>query len=102
MSWHPEVSREAEKVLLGQDRRQRLRLREAIDELHETPYPLRDRDTQLVQGQPGLWRLRVGGWRVLYTVHEEARTVYVVAVRPRGQAYRGFEACDRFGQLLAL
>lgn len=49
MSWHLEVSREAEKVSLRQDRRQRLRLREAIDELQETPYPLRDRDIQPVQ-----------------------------------------------------
>jgi hypothetical protein len=31
MSWHLEVSREAEKVLLRQDRRQRLRLRETIE-----------------------------------------------------------------------
>jgi len=89
MSWHLEVSREAEKVLLRQDRRQRLRLREAIDELQEAPFPGPGRDIEPVKGYPGMWRLRVGDWRVLYTVDEEARAVYVVAVRPRGQAYRG-------------
>lgn len=35
-----------------------------------------------------MWRLHVGDWRILYTVDEEAQAVYVVAVRPRGQAYR--------------
>lgn len=34
-------------------------------------------------------RTRVGGWRVLFTVDMADRVVDVVAVRPRGQAYRG-------------
>ncbi len=42
-----------------------------------------------VEGTRGLRRTRVGGWRVLFTVDMAERVVDVVAVRPRGQAYRG-------------
>lgn len=42
-----------------------------------------------VEGTRGLRRTRVGGWRVLFTVDMADRVVDVVAVRPRGQAYRG-------------
>lgn len=33
------------------------------------------------------WRLRVGGWRVIYVLDREARIISVLAVRPRGNAY---------------
>lgn len=88
-TWQVEVSREAEKVLKRQDRTQPQRLQAAIDELQEDPFPRLGRDIEPVQGVAALWRLRKGDWRILYTIDEDARTVYVVAVRPRGQAYKG-------------
>ncbi|MEW6048839.1 MAG: type II toxin-antitoxin system RelE/ParE family toxin [Bacillota bacterium] len=86
--WRVEVSREAEKALKRQDRLQRMRLREAIDGLQDNPYPGPGRDVDPVRGVPGLWRLRVGDFRVLFTVDKARRVVYIIAVRPRGQAYR--------------
>lgn len=35
------------------------------------------------------WRLRVGGWRVLYVIDDRERTVLVTDILPRGEAYRG-------------
>jgi mRNA-degrading endonuclease RelE of RelBE toxin-antitoxin system len=35
----------------------------------------------------GLYRLRVGDWRVFYALDEEARLLSVADVRHRGQAY---------------
>ena len=34
------------------------------------------------------FRLRVGDWRVLYTLDTEARTMTIAAIVPRGEAYR--------------
>jgi mRNA interferase RelE/StbE len=33
--------------------------------------------------------LRVGGWRVLYTVDTTAQTITIKSISTRGQAYRG-------------
>lgn len=34
------------------------------------------------------FRLRVGDWRVLYTVNTETKTLAIAAIVPRGEAYR--------------
>ena len=34
------------------------------------------------------FRLRVGDWRILYTVNREAKTLTVAAIVPREEAYR--------------
>ncbi|WP_288011152.1 type II toxin-antitoxin system RelE/ParE family toxin [Kyrpidia sp.] len=36
----------------------------------------------------GLWRMRVGDWRLIFTIRTEERIIEIVAVRPRGEAYR--------------
>jgi mRNA interferase RelE/StbE len=36
-----------------------------------------------------LYRIRIGGWRVVYALSENARTVLITRVRPRGSAYVG-------------
>lgn len=36
---------------------------------------------------PG-YRLRVGDWRVVYTIHEQALLIVVVRIAPRGDVYR--------------
>ncbi len=38
-------------------------------------------------GQPGVYRLRVGDWRVVFDLHD-AGTVRVRWIGPRGAAYR--------------
>lgn len=34
------------------------------------------------------FRLRVGNWRVLFTINTDAKTLTVAAILPRGEAYR--------------
>jgi mRNA interferase RelE/StbE len=62
------------------DRPTRERLAKAIDALPAG-------DVKRLRGQP-LWRLRVGDWRVLFARRERDRVIDVVAIRPRGRAYR--------------
>ncbi|MBI2197444.1 MAG: type II toxin-antitoxin system RelE/ParE family toxin [Candidatus Rokubacteria bacterium] len=41
-----------------------------------------------LRGEERLWRIRVGEYRVLYSVDDGAKVVDVVAVRHRRDAYR--------------
>lgn len=56
---------------------------DALTQLERDPqagYRLRGRLT-------GLWSLRVGVYRIIYELRDEEKTVRVVAIRHRGQAY---------------
>ena len=39
-------------------------------------------------GSSNLWRLRVGDWRVIYSIDDAAKAVDVIAIRHRSDAYR--------------
>jgi mRNA interferase RelE/StbE len=41
-----------------------------------------------LEGTTNQWRIRVGGYRVLYVIDDAARVVTVTRVAHRGDAYR--------------
>jgi mRNA interferase RelE/StbE len=45
-------------------------------------------DVRQLVGRPGEWRCRVGDWRVRYRLDWEEGVVDVLAVSPRGSAYK--------------
>jgi mRNA-degrading endonuclease RelE of RelBE toxin-antitoxin system len=45
-------------------------------------------DVNKLAGRPNEWRLRVGSWRVTFTYDRAAGELVVLAVEPRGSAYR--------------
>lgn len=49
---------------------------------------LPDGDVKRLQGPERLWRLRVGEWRVIFDRRAQDRVIDILAVRPRGRAYR--------------
>lgn len=57
-----------------------------IDDLAANPFASNKNVTGL-EGVDG-FRLRVGDWRVLYTLDTEVRTMTIAAIVPRGGAYR--------------
>ena len=61
------------------------RIRKAIRQLELNRFPPGSR--KLV-GTTDLYRLRVGDWRIIYTIREEHLIVLIVNVAPRGSAYR--------------
>lgn len=67
-SWQLEISHEAEKMLKRQDRNLRLRLRSVIDKLAVNPFPGPGRGVSPIKGKANVWRMRVGGWRILYVI----------------------------------
>lgn len=52
--------------------------------LAEQPDALANNVTAL-RGEPGVFRLRVGDWRVIFT--EDLQVVAVIRIAPRGSAY---------------
>ena len=78
------IKRSAVKALARIPRHDRVRIVDAIDGLAEQPHA----GTALKGGLRGLRRLRVGGYRVVYEVQDDALVVLVVRVAPRGTVYR--------------
>lgn len=48
----------------------------------------RPRGTKSLKGRDGLYRIRVGEYRVVYEIDDAARVVTVTRVRLRARAYR--------------
>jgi mRNA interferase RelE/StbE len=63
----------------------RTRIDRAILGLAEDPRPPGARK---LAGATSLWRIRVGRWRILYTIEDARLVVLVVAVGHRRQVYR--------------
>lgn len=61
------------------------RIARAIDNLGITPRPS---GVTTLQGEPGLLRIRVGDYRIIYTVQDDVLTVLVVTVGHRRDVYK--------------
>jgi len=87
-SWKIEVKPAAEKYYLKLDKRTRERIKQALRELEGEENPLLHPDVRALTGKlHGDYRLRVGGWRILFTPDKEKKMIYVYAILPRGDAY---------------
>jgi mRNA interferase RelE/StbE len=64
------------------------RVTRAIDNLAGTPRP---HGAKLLSGGNEIWRIRVGDYRVLYTVEDDRLVVLVIRVAHRREAYRAME-----------
>jgi mRNA interferase RelE/StbE len=80
--WRVEFDREPAKALRRLSRTDRERILAAIYRLPD------EGDVRELVGSPGLYRLRVGDWRVIFRQHGEMQVLQVVLVRPRGSAYK--------------
>ena len=59
------------------------RITDAIDRLEKEPP---EGDIKEMKGSPSVFRLRVGGYRILYTVEKDYIDIFKIA--RRGQAYK--------------
>ena len=85
MAYRIEFARPAARDARGiRDGAARQALRRAIEALAEEPYP---RGVKKLRGHPGLWRIRVGDWRVVYTVEDDRLLVLVLMIAARGDVY---------------
>ncbi|MHB8342414.1 MAG: type II toxin-antitoxin system RelE family toxin [Mycobacteriales bacterium] len=81
IEWKPS----ARKELRGIDVSARRRILATVDQLAEDPRPA---GSVTLTGSPGWRRIRIGGYRVVYEVRDEAHVVLVLRVGPRGSVYQ--------------
>ena len=72
----------AQKFILKQPPAQRVRLLAAINRLPD------EGDRKSMKGYPGVYRLRVGDYRVIYTVENDKLIVRIIHVGNRGDVYK--------------
>ncbi|MDI3475015.1 MAG: mRNA interferase RelE/StbE [Thermococcaceae archaeon] len=85
-----DVVKKAKKYLHPSQRR---KLAEFIEALKTNPYPKPPYDLKPVKGEKSkesnTYRLRIGDYRIFYTVYWEEKIIVVTDIRPRERAYRG-------------
>ena len=79
--WRINLARTAEKQIAELDEVTRKRVRSCIDVLP-------DGDVKKLKGYAGLYRARVGDWRVIFEIDFQHRAVNISAVLPRDKAYK--------------
>ena len=72
----------AQKFILKQSPEQRVRLLSAIKRLPN------EGDIKLLRGCPGYFRLRVGDYRVIYTVENDKLIIRIINIGNRGDIYK--------------
>ena len=78
MTYRISIEKPAAKFINSQPKNQRVRLIKAIQRL-----PLVG-DIKSVEGHPGYFRLRVGDYRIIYTIVPETQEVSLVLVSDAG------------------
>ena len=80
VSLRSRASRETRRL----DRQTLARISKAIDSLADNPRPSGCVQVRTVEG---LWRIRVGDWRIGYEIDDEARTVTIITIGHRREFY---------------
>jgi mRNA interferase RelE/StbE len=84
-SYEIEIGRTAEKQLKNLSERDQLRVVRAVLALVEEPYP---RGTRKLSGYDDVFRIRVGRFRVLYSVAENRLVILILKIGHRKDVYR--------------
>ena len=74
-------SKAAVKTIAAMDRKTKQRIKQAIEKIP-------DGDIKPLAGYAGYYRLRVGGWRIIFNYPDDD-TLMVDKIAPRGGAYKG-------------
>lgn len=85
MTYHIVIERGAQRTLRKLDAVARRRVVSAIDALAANPRPA---GCCALTGYPGVYRLRVGEYRIVYDTHDSEVIVYVIRVGHRREVYR--------------
>ena len=85
MTYTVEISSSAAKSIAKIDKNTRLRIVGAIELLALDPRPPGVK--MLRGGEQGLWRARVGDYRIVYTIEDDRLIVLVLRVAHRREVY---------------
>jgi mRNA interferase RelE/StbE len=86
VSFDVQLSRSAARYLEHLPRPVQQRVADRLRQLATDPF---GSYTKPLEGPGDRRAARVGDWRIVFTVDQDARRVNVSAIAPRGQVYRG-------------
>ena len=86
-SWEIVLTKPAEKVYVKSGKEMHRRLDRCLKTLEKNPHN-GNNIKQLTGELKGLLRYRVGDWRVIYRLFQETNVVEIIAILPRGNAYK--------------
>jgi len=86
MKYNLQINKQAVKTLKGLDRSLIMRIHARLKELGEDPFDLRISGS--VEMGIGERKSRVGDWRIFFEVDEPAKVIQIIAIKPRGKAYK--------------
>ena len=87
MTYSLEILRAADKFLERLSRQQPRdaeAIEDAVDDLAEQPRP---HGCKALKGYPGVWRIRIGNYRVCYEVDDAKLRVLVITISTRDDVY---------------
>lgn len=86
MNYKIELSKRSYKYLEKLDKRSKQRISNYLLLLTDNP-----RNPELnikkIQGESSMYRLRVGGFRILYTIEDNILIITIIKIGPRGDVY---------------
>ncbi len=63
----------------------RIRVNELFEKLRLVPVPFREYDIIKVQGRNGVYRIRLGGFRIIYLVDELSHSICTLTISRRSE-----------------
>jgi mRNA interferase RelE/StbE len=85
VAYNLEIAPAAERQIAGLEKPLRARVLEKLDELERNPRP---RGVEKLKGVEGLYRVRVGDYRLVYEIQDRILRVLVLRVAHRREVYR--------------
>lgn len=83
IEWKQSAKRELKKIEKGII----VKIIESVQSLSQNPYP---RSSKKLRGSETSYRIRVGDYRIVYTIHASVLTVEIIRVGHRKEIYRRF------------
>lgn len=82
---------QAHRLYLKEEKRlppnAQLKLKSIISTLRQNPL-LQSTNITPLKGESGVFRFRIGDWRLIYHLNHRQKTISLLAVRPRAGAYQ--------------
>lgn len=89
MKWQIKFSRQAEKYYMRLPSDIRKRVKTSLLDVAALDLPfIHSEVTPLLGKLDGFYRLRIGKYRVVFSIIEDMRTIAVVSILPRGDVYK--------------
>ncbi|MFH1097850.1 MAG: type II toxin-antitoxin system RelE/ParE family toxin [Candidatus Desantisbacteria bacterium] len=89
MKWIIKISSKAENYFEKLNKELQNRLKEKIIDLSNYDNPILHKDVKSLTGQlKGFYRLRIGGYRVVFSLLSNEKIIAIVNIAPRGDVYK--------------